>query len=84
MKNFIAALEGVRDVTLSPNYPRQAPELQAERQRDYPKVLHPVVRVHAESGRKGLFVGGFLRHFVGFTEDASQPIIDDLKRHATS
>ncbi|MGE0797233.1 MAG: TauD/TfdA dioxygenase family protein [Lautropia sp.] len=83
MQALVTQLRGVHDVSGAPDFHRYTPEVQAERKRNYPPVVHPVVRTHPESGRKGLFVGGFLKHFVGYTERESRPIIDFLNDFAT-
>jgi len=84
MKVFLENLEGVHDVSLAPDFHRYTPELQAERKRNHPPVVHRVIRLHPESGKKGIFAGGFLRNFLGFSEKESRPIIDFLNAHATS
>ena len=83
MQGFIGGLEGMHDVSMSPDWGRYTPEIQARRRGTHPPVVHPVVRTHPESGRKGIFAGGFLRKLIGFTEQESRPIIDLLNTHAT-
>ena len=83
MQQLAQQFQGVHDVSGAPDFQRYTPQVQAERKRNYPPVVHPVVRTHPESGRKGLFVGGFLKHFVGFSERESRPIIDYFNEFST-
>jgi taurine dioxygenase len=47
-------------------------------------VQHPVVRVHPESGRRGLFVNpGFTSHIVGVSEFESRSLLDLFYAHLT-
>lgn len=45
---------------------------------------HPVVRTHPETGRRCLFVNGnYVRHFEGWTEEESRPLLEHLYAHAS-
>lgn len=59
-------------------------EWEGETFRKLEPIEHPVVRVHPESGRKGLFVNpGFTSHVVGVSEAESRGILDLLYAHLT-
>jgi len=46
-------------------------------------VVHPVVRTHPETGRKGLFVNeNFTTHILGISEDESRQILGELYAHS--
>ncbi|MSO75866.1 MAG: taurine dioxygenase [Alphaproteobacteria bacterium] len=55
----------------------------AAREEAKQEMVHPVVRTHPESGRKGLFVNGvFTLRFAGWTEAESQPLLQFLYQHS--
>lgn len=72
-------------------YDKQAPRSRQMSKKipdvDKPSVpsVHPLIRVHPETGRAGLYINErpTLRHFDAMTEEESQPLIDFLIRHAT-
>ena len=50
---------------------------------DYPEAIHPVVRTHPVTGRKGLFVNRiFTRRLAGMTLEESKPILEFLYDHS--
>lgn len=44
---------------------------------------HPVVRVHPETGRKSLLLGGFVKSFVGYTTADFVPLYNVLQSYIT-
>lgn len=47
------------------------------------ETLHPVVRVHPESGERGLFIGGFVRQIRGLSSTESDDVIRLLQSYVT-
>lgn len=47
------------------------------------ETLHPVVRVHPESGERGLFIGGFVRQVRGLSTTESDDIIRLFQSYVT-
>lgn len=64
------------------NYPDRPPPT-AEERAEWVDVAHPVVRVHEESGRKALMVGGNVPWRIeGMAEEESLPLITFLQEFA--
>jgi taurine dioxygenase len=82
MQRLIDPLEAVHDMSTSKNFASRSPEVQAVQRELNPPVIHPVVRVHPETGRKALFVGEYVRNFVGMTPEETAPILQFLNEHA--
>jgi taurine dioxygenase len=55
------------------------PELLAEN----PDVIHPLIRTHPADGRKALWVSGGTRGFVGWNQEDSFKLIDELTAFVT-
>jgi taurine dioxygenase len=83
-KRMIEGLSGVHDYTLGAGYARSSPEKRAEMSQRNPPVVHPVVRVHPETGRKALCIGARVRSFAGMTEEEAKPLLRFLNSYATS
>ncbi|UED87095.1 TauD/TfdA dioxygenase family protein [Streptomyces profundus] len=45
------------------------------------RTAHPVVRVHPESGERGLFIGGFAQRLVGLNADDSRDLLRILQNY---
>jgi len=59
------------------------PATRAERQKQFPPALHPVVRTHPVTGRRILYVNRiFTSHIVGLDPDESSALIEELCRQA--
>lgn len=53
--------------------------------RKYPDVIHPLVRTHPESGRRGLFIGGeWGSTILGMPEDEAQALFAEVLAHLIS
>ena len=84
MQAFIGTLEAIHDVSLIKGIEQRDPEKVADMKRCNPPVVHAVVKTHADTGKKALFLGQRIRGFVGFSEEESAPILRFLNEHATS
>lgn len=47
-----------------------------------PPKIHPLVRMHAQTSRKSLFLGMYCSAIVGMPDDEARQLIDDLHAHA--
>ena len=73
------------------DYDYALPRTNTDKAADYRKVFlstryrtgHPVVRVHPESGERGLFIGDFAQRIVGLTGDESRAILRIFQAYVT-
>ncbi|HEX6352519.1 TauD/TfdA family dioxygenase [Actinophytocola sp.] len=69
------------------DYAEPKTEKAAEHRREFLsrkyKTAHPVVRVHPESGARGLFIGGFAQRIIGLSSDESRDILRILQAYVT-
>jgi alpha-ketoglutarate-dependent taurine dioxygenase len=67
------------------------PEQLTEQQKSYNdtftstlfETAHPVVRVHPETGERGLFIGGFVRRLLGLSSSESRDLLRLLQSYVT-
>lgn len=51
--------------------------------KDFPMGLHKLMQLHEPSGRMNLYIAAHAHHIDGWTEEESQPVIQDLLRFAS-
>lgn len=84
IRDLLEGLEAIHDVSLIRGIEQRDPALVADMKRRNPPVIHPVVRVHPETGRKSLLVGQRIRGFLGMSDEESHSLLAMLNAHATS
>src|SRR2546430_8525189 len=73
------------------DYDYVQPQFTSAKNDEYHKVFvslkyqteHPVVRVHPETGERGLFIGGFAQRIVGLSTSESRDILRLLQAYVT-
>ncbi|MDQ1648187.1 MAG: alkyl sulfatase [Frankiaceae bacterium] len=90
VRRMVDGLNAVHDGTrewgyyLAQKRAGQGNNWEGETFRGFEPISHPVVRVHPETGRKGLFVNpGFTSHIEGVSDAESRGILDLLYAHLT-
>lgn len=90
MKELLSGLNAVHSAAESFGTYATGPEMKANNKsmafkysEDVEQVaVHPVVRIHPESGRKGLYVNcSFTKHFENMTVEESKPLLQYLYDH---
>jgi alpha-ketoglutarate-dependent taurine dioxygenase len=70
-----------------PDEADEADERESERRRMFVstkfRTVHPVVRVHPATGERTLFIGGFAKELVGYSQSDSREILQRLQSHVT-
>jgi len=65
------------------SYPGRPP-LTDEQKAKLPDIVHPLVRMHPETGRKSLYIGGnVVWAVVGMPYEEGRALLDELRAHAT-
>jgi alpha-ketoglutarate-dependent 2,4-dichlorophenoxyacetate dioxygenase len=59
------------------------PDPTAEERASRPPARHPLVHVHAPSGRKALYIASHVSHIVGMPADSSSLLLGELMAYAT-
>jgi taurine dioxygenase len=80
MKKLLEPLEGVHmqeEAVLDHSSPER---LEASRREN--TVVHPIVKVHPETGRKSLYIGDKVMQIAGMTIEESRPLIRFLLEHS--
>jgi taurine dioxygenase len=82
IQRLLDGLEAVHDIATA-RQNRGRTDL-AEARRRAPPVVHPMVRIHPETGRKALYVNEMsVRQIVGLTEEESRAILELVFAHVT-
>ena len=84
MRAIVDEMEAVHDSLLIKGIEKRDPADIAELRKRNPPVIHPMVRVHPETGRRSLLVGQRISGIVGMADHESTAILKLLNDHATS
>jgi taurine dioxygenase len=59
-------------------------EITDELRAQNPDVIHPMIRVHPEDGRKALWIStGTVKHIIGMPDDEAMELVDELVEYVT-
>jgi alpha-ketoglutarate-dependent taurine dioxygenase len=86
LRNFADTLEAVHTNDYDyaePHLRRGSEEYRKEFVRTKYQTVHPVVRVHPETGERNLFIGGFADRIVGLSRTESKDILRLLQAYVT-
>ena len=77
-KERIANLRAVHNLDFSRTRRHGEDLMTAAQKREAPPVDHPIVRVHPETGRAGLYLGDHAEYIVGMPYDEGRALIETL------
>ncbi len=83
MQELLEELEGVNESGDPKNYSRGFESMKELDDAKAKSGIHPMVRVHPDTGRKALFSSSFTKRFHGMTDAESRPLLDFLYEHST-
>ncbi len=72
-----------RNFSYSQRYPDRPP-LSTDQLKEVPPVRHPMVRIHPETGRRGLFISvSCISDIDGMSRDDARRLVEELNAHST-
>ena len=83
MQALLEGLEGVNESGDPKNYSTGFKSMTELDDVEALSGIHPMVRVHPDTGRKALFSSSFTKRFNGMTHAESRPLLDFLYEHST-
>jgi len=86
MKNFLSKLQAVHSIVMTSTkeeiLSEQGLSRFAKMQKALPPVVHPVIKIHPETGKKCIYVNeAFTSHITGLNHNESDSLLDFLYKH---
>ena len=86
MKNFLSKLQAVHSIVMTNTkeeiLSEQGLSRFAKMQKALPPVVHPVIKIHPETGKKCIYVNeAFTSHITGLNHNESDSLLDFLYKH---
>jgi taurine dioxygenase len=83
MKRRLEGLRAVHDLDYSRQLSGAKQQMTEEQKRAAPPVEHDIVRVHADTGRKCLYLGQHASHIAGMPLEEGRALVHELNAHCT-